>query len=210
MYFLQSRYYAAGIGRFLTKDTQIGSASDPGSLNRYVYTEGDPVNLIDRDGHRPAVSDGPEGLDVYNSVSAEPYRPAKVASQPAPTTSKGTKQATNKPLLVTNRIASVVSVGASIAGIVGIAVGSTAIVSAATAIIPIAATVGVLTTMGMMMVGDKAHGNWGNVAISLTGFISVPLLGGASFEVGSYLYKAARVMGYGFNIPLSGATANWQ
>ena len=50
LYFLNARYYAAGIGRFLTKDDE-GHLKDPQSLNRYAYAEGDPVNNIDPSGH---------------------------------------------------------------------------------------------------------------------------------------------------------------
>ncbi|EGW39338.1 RHS repeat-associated core domain-containing protein [Desulfosporosinus sp. OT] len=39
-------YYAAGIGRFLTKDTYLGS-----DLNRYAYAGGDPVNIVDPTGY---------------------------------------------------------------------------------------------------------------------------------------------------------------
>lgn len=75
LYFLNARYYAAGIGRFLTKDTWKGESTDPQTLNRYSYALGDPINFVDHSGHRPGVSGGPEGLDAYNSVSETPYRP---------------------------------------------------------------------------------------------------------------------------------------
>ena len=44
----------------------------PKTLNRYAYTIGDPINFVDHSGHRPDVTGGPEGLDVYNSVSETP------------------------------------------------------------------------------------------------------------------------------------------
>ena len=37
LYYLNSRYYAAGIGRFLTKDSVIGDDFDIQTLNRYAY-----------------------------------------------------------------------------------------------------------------------------------------------------------------------------
>ena len=77
LYFLNSRYYAAGIGRFLTKDTWKGEANNPKSLNRYAYANGDPVNLVDKDGHRADVTGGPEPVSLYNSVSDTPYRPSQ-------------------------------------------------------------------------------------------------------------------------------------
>ena len=51
LYFLNARYYAAGIGRFLTKDTFKGDATDTRSLNRYAYCEGDPVDFSDPSGN---------------------------------------------------------------------------------------------------------------------------------------------------------------
>lgn len=50
LYFLNARYYAAGIGRFLTKDRVLGDDFNPKSLNRFSYAEGDPVNFIDPSG----------------------------------------------------------------------------------------------------------------------------------------------------------------
>ena len=50
LYFLNSRYYAAGIGRFLTKDTFKGDPKIPSTLNLYTYCGGDPVNRIDLTG----------------------------------------------------------------------------------------------------------------------------------------------------------------
>ena len=49
LYFLNERYYAAGIGRFLTKDPIIDLVNTQ-SLNRYAYALGDPVNLKDDGG----------------------------------------------------------------------------------------------------------------------------------------------------------------
>jgi RHS repeat-associated protein len=50
-YYLQSRYYDAKVGRFLTKDTFEGEEKVPLSQNRYTYVENNPVNKIDPDGH---------------------------------------------------------------------------------------------------------------------------------------------------------------
>jgi RHS repeat-associated protein len=48
------RYYASGVGRFMTADPAApGNPSEPGSWNFYAYVQGDPINLND-----------PEGLDV--------------------------------------------------------------------------------------------------------------------------------------------------
>ena len=41
------RYDSSRLGRFMTPDPFGGSLGDPQSLNRYVYTRNDPVNLAD-------------------------------------------------------------------------------------------------------------------------------------------------------------------
>jgi RHS repeat-associated protein len=51
LYYLNARYYVTGIGRFLTKDVYKGSADISKSLNRYGYSHGNPVNLVDLRGH---------------------------------------------------------------------------------------------------------------------------------------------------------------
>ena len=51
LYYLKSRYYDAGIGRFLSEDTCRGRADDPPSLNLYAYGRGNPVRYLDPAGH---------------------------------------------------------------------------------------------------------------------------------------------------------------
>ena len=48
-----ARFYAPGIGRFLTKDTWSGNVSNPMSYNRWIYTYGNPVNNSDPSGLFP-------------------------------------------------------------------------------------------------------------------------------------------------------------
>ncbi len=50
--YANSRYYASGIGRFLTGDSFDASAStnSPQSWNRYAYVQNDPVNFYDPSG----------------------------------------------------------------------------------------------------------------------------------------------------------------
>jgi RHS repeat-associated protein len=45
MDYAMNRHYMSGAGRFSTVDPKInsGSLTDPGSLNRYGYTRGNPV-----------------------------------------------------------------------------------------------------------------------------------------------------------------------
>jgi RHS repeat-associated protein len=51
--YLRSRYYAPGMARFVTRDTWDGDYNRPLSLNRWMYVEGNPVNLIDPSGFNP-------------------------------------------------------------------------------------------------------------------------------------------------------------
>ncbi|MEO8050897.1 MAG: RHS repeat-associated core domain-containing protein [Acidobacteriota bacterium] len=48
--YADQRYHQPGVGRFMTPDRLTGKSSDPGSLNKYAYTGGDPVNRTDRTG----------------------------------------------------------------------------------------------------------------------------------------------------------------
>jgi len=51
LYYNRARYYNQQIGRFWNMDTYEGSTRDPLSLHKYLYTEGNPVNHTDPDGH---------------------------------------------------------------------------------------------------------------------------------------------------------------
>jgi len=50
--YAMNREYSAAYGRFLTPDPYMasGEVADPGSWNRYAYTQGDPVNYTDPSG----------------------------------------------------------------------------------------------------------------------------------------------------------------
>jgi len=45
--YADQRFYASTYGRFLTPDRKGGKGRDPGTLNKYSYTRGDPVNRND-------------------------------------------------------------------------------------------------------------------------------------------------------------------
>src|SRR5215208_4952377 len=49
--YLRARYYAPGMGRFLSKDTWGGDYNRPISVNRWIYAEGNPVNYTVPSGH---------------------------------------------------------------------------------------------------------------------------------------------------------------
>lgn len=48
--YLRARYYNVNDGRFLSRDTWSGDVNRPLSLNRLMYTEGNPVNRTDHTG----------------------------------------------------------------------------------------------------------------------------------------------------------------
>ena len=59
--YLRARMYAPGMGRFLTRDTWEGDYNRPLSLNRWMYTEANPVNLTDPTGQYPTCDCGDQG-----------------------------------------------------------------------------------------------------------------------------------------------------
>ena len=75
MYYLRARYYQPSVGRFWTRDTYEGDSSDPLSLHRYLYTQGNPVNGVDPSGHdftaiglTSATGIGTSLQSIYNGV----------------------------------------------------------------------------------------------------------------------------------------------
>jgi len=42
-----ARYYNPLTGRFMSRDPEDGKLTDPKSLHKYLYADGDPVNVID-------------------------------------------------------------------------------------------------------------------------------------------------------------------
>jgi RHS repeat-associated protein len=50
LYYLRARYYNPSTGRFLSRDPEDGYTNDPASLHKYLYANGDPVNLADPTG----------------------------------------------------------------------------------------------------------------------------------------------------------------
>jgi len=56
LYFMQARYYALDIGRFITPDPVRGAMLDPISLHLYIYVRNNPMLLVDARGWSPALS----------------------------------------------------------------------------------------------------------------------------------------------------------
>ncbi len=50
LYYLRARYYNPLTGRFMSRDPENGTLSDPASLHRYLYAGGDPINAFDPTG----------------------------------------------------------------------------------------------------------------------------------------------------------------
>ena len=51
LYFYESRYYDALLGRFISADTIVPSSTDPQALNRYSYGRNNPIIFNDPSGH---------------------------------------------------------------------------------------------------------------------------------------------------------------
>ncbi len=49
--YLRARHYSPALGRFLQRDSYAGTIGRPQSLNRYAYTENNPVSRTDPSGH---------------------------------------------------------------------------------------------------------------------------------------------------------------
>ena len=65
LYYLQSRYYNPETGRFLTRDTFEGFEKEPLSLNKYAYTENNPVMKIDPNGYYSVTRWGRWGFKLW-------------------------------------------------------------------------------------------------------------------------------------------------
>ena len=51
LYFYQARYYAQGLGRFVSPDTLVPNYLDPQAFNRYAYARNNPLRYTDPTGH---------------------------------------------------------------------------------------------------------------------------------------------------------------
>lgn len=68
LYYLRARYMNPLTGRFVSRDPDDGIDTDPASLHKYLYAEGDPVNLRDPNG-REAIAATAE-IDFGESIKA--------------------------------------------------------------------------------------------------------------------------------------------
>jgi hypothetical protein len=80
------RYYAQGLGRFISADTIIASLANPQSLNRYSYVYNNPINNSDPTGHKACDEQwGCEG------------RPPQPSTPPNGSTNTNTPGGSNRP-----------------------------------------------------------------------------------------------------------------
>ena len=66
--YLRARYYNTNTGRFIQKDEYKGDFTQPGTLNRYAYCAGNPVNRIDPSGYYVTQADV---TNAYNSYMTQ-------------------------------------------------------------------------------------------------------------------------------------------
>ena len=55
LYYLRARYYNPNTGRFMSRDPEEGTSTNPASLHKYLYAGGDPVNGMDPYGQEEQV-----------------------------------------------------------------------------------------------------------------------------------------------------------
>ena len=68
--YLRARWYDPAAGTFGSRDTYLGDAADPATLNRYAYAEGNPVASADPTGHESRSTRGKTAKQVRkNSYS---------------------------------------------------------------------------------------------------------------------------------------------
>lgn len=77
-----AREYRPAIQRFLTQDRyeaargDVNLASEPLTSDRYAFGGGDPVNRVERDGHRPLADTPDKQRELDASIQAQGYSPA--------------------------------------------------------------------------------------------------------------------------------------
>ncbi len=69
LYFYNSRFYDASLGRFVSPDSIIPNPGDPVSFDRFAYVRNNPLKYVDPSGHNPKC--GPDGVLCDNDKSNE-------------------------------------------------------------------------------------------------------------------------------------------
>jgi RHS repeat-associated protein len=68
MYYMRARWYNPVTGRFMSRDPEEEDAQDPASLHKYLYANGDPVNLSDPNGRTAGEYALPLGIPLGPAV----------------------------------------------------------------------------------------------------------------------------------------------
>lgn len=74
--YMHARYYSPWLGRFSSVDAVLGSPSNPGGWNRYVYANDNPLRFTDPDGNSP-ISLFSKILQIAHNEVYTPEKPAK-------------------------------------------------------------------------------------------------------------------------------------
>ena len=74
LYYLRARYYNPTTGRFLSRDPNAGALIAPASLHKYLYANGDPVNLRDPRGTDAGLEEGEIGTYDDLQIAAKAGR----------------------------------------------------------------------------------------------------------------------------------------
>jgi RHS repeat-associated protein len=81
--YMRARYYDPALGRFLSRDSVAGSASNPISLNRYAYSGSNPVSNVDPSGHWFVRVVGlPLQPNPWNQLAAQAWAQRQAATNP--------------------------------------------------------------------------------------------------------------------------------
>jgi len=70
LYYLQTRYYNAGLGRFINADALISTGQGVLGNNMFAYCNNNPVNMVDASGNLPKWID--DGINWFNENVIEP------------------------------------------------------------------------------------------------------------------------------------------
>ena len=72
--YLRARWYDPSMGAFGSRDSLLGDAADPATLNRYAYAEGNPVASCDPTGHESRVKYGGANAKRIRRLASNPRR----------------------------------------------------------------------------------------------------------------------------------------
>ncbi len=77
--YLRARYYNPSIGRFISRDSYAGKASDPLSLNLYTYCANNPIVYVDTSGHNAIALE-----NVFEKIAKEATKALGLAVSDGP------------------------------------------------------------------------------------------------------------------------------